>query len=233
MKNNRTDKKSQQGNVLFLILIAVALFAALSYAVTQSSRTGGGDATREKARLDAAEILNHATAVQTGVGRLLIRGCQDVRLNFDNAYDGHLHDNPTAPADKSCDVFEPAGAGVSGKAPSREWSSDHKFYYTSSSSVTDMGTTCTATTCADLVMELRGVSPALCEQLNALNNYIVPVPNLPSDTQAGCPFTGTYDCSGSGTAQIVFATAPLRGKNSVCFNDTVHGLTFVHVIYAR
>ena len=218
---------------MFLILIAVALFAALSYAVIQSSRTGGGDATREKARLDAAEILNHATAVQTGVGRLLIRGCQDVRLNFANGNDGGIHINPTAPTDKRCDVFDPAGAGVSNKAPNRKWSSDHNFYYTSSSSVTDMGSTCTDTTCADLVMELRGVSPALCEQLNTLNNYIVPVPSLPTDTQAGCPFTGTYDCAGNGTAQIVFATAPLRGKNSVCYNDTVHGLTFVHVIYAR
>lgn len=97
--------ESQKGNVLFIILIAVVLFAALSYAVTQSSSSGGGNISKEQAKLDQAVLENYLSAINTGVTRLTIaRGCDTVDF--------------TPPADwvagdKSCHIFHPDGAGVS------------------------------------------------------------------------------------------------------------------------
>ena len=65
--------KSETGNALFLILIAVALFAALSYAVTNSGR-GGGSLDREQTELLAAQIVNQAAYLQTNYDRLRIVG---------------------------------------------------------------------------------------------------------------------------------------------------------------
>ena len=55
---------AEKGNVLFLILIAVALFAALSYAVTQSSRSGGGDANNETSLINSAQVTQYPASVR-------------------------------------------------------------------------------------------------------------------------------------------------------------------------
>lgn len=108
----------QSGNVLFLILIAVALFAALSFAVTQSTR-GGGDANKEQAGLKASQLVDYAGKLQAAGMRLKITGnCPPTKMSFEKS--PYTDTNPfteypnaTAPADKSCHYFHPNGGGVS------------------------------------------------------------------------------------------------------------------------
>ena len=74
-----------KGNALFLILIAVALFAALSYAVTQSGR-GGSGIDREQAEIYAAQILQQVAAIQAQIQRLEIaQGYDQVFLDESSA----------------------------------------------------------------------------------------------------------------------------------------------------
>ena len=76
--------RRQNGNALFLILIAVALFAALSYAITTSSR-GAGGVEREQAEIQAAEILSYFAAVQAEFNKLrVIGGVPVYNINFAN-----------------------------------------------------------------------------------------------------------------------------------------------------
>jgi hypothetical protein len=63
------NSRGQSGNVLFLILIAVALFAALSYAVSNSNR-GSGDVSAQKAAILAASVIQYADSIYGGISRL-------------------------------------------------------------------------------------------------------------------------------------------------------------------
>lgn len=101
----------RSGNVLFLILIAVALFAALSYAVTQA--TGGGviDISAEKSDLDTAKQQSIQANIDGALWRLkLVNGCRDNEISYETPAGDN--ENPDAPTDNTCHVYHPAGGGV-------------------------------------------------------------------------------------------------------------------------
>jgi hypothetical protein len=76
------SRTGEKGNVLFLILIAVALFAALSYVVTQSTRSGGGSTEREKNILSSAQMTQYPTSLRTAIIRMVLGGVAVENLKF-------------------------------------------------------------------------------------------------------------------------------------------------------
>lgn len=109
---------SQRGNILFLILLAVVLFAALAYAVTSSMRGGGQNASNENAELGAAQILQFFTAIDQAVMRMEMGGMRKEDISFGyqgvrmdgTVYTGAIH-NTLCTTDK-CMVFKTEGGGV-------------------------------------------------------------------------------------------------------------------------
>ncbi len=101
----------QKGSAIVWILLMIALFAALNYAVSQGSRTNGDKISRENAKLAANDILNYGRTIREAVQTLQINGCDDTEISFDQvAVTGYLNSN--APPDNSCHVFHPNGGGV-------------------------------------------------------------------------------------------------------------------------
>lgn len=104
--------RTQKGNVLFMILLAVALFAALSYAVTNSTRSAGGDISKEQLELHVGNILQYSNSVENAIMRMRLRNnCDDSQISFENTtVSGYSNSN--APADKRCHVFDDNGGGA-------------------------------------------------------------------------------------------------------------------------
>lgn len=236
--------KSQSGNILFLILIAVALFAALSYVVVRSSRSGAGNTEAENDRLEASRVLNYVTAVQAAVVRLQLSGCTDAQISFeDELLDsgsigiGATYVNPNAPTDDHCHVFRAKGGGVPVEIPklNKMDATLYPYYYFSGSdALTDVGTTCTDPSCGDLAFSLWGVSVGLCKALNDLSGVGYLNSSIPNDVFQGCPFAGTYDCTGDGTAKVAFTDPLLKGKLAACFySSTFNVYAYASVLHAR
>lgn len=111
---------TQRGNILFLILLAVVLFAALSYAVTQSMRGGGKDASNENVQAGAAAISQYVALLRSEVQRLMLTNdCKPANLDWRNAqyvrYNGTTIDSlgiaPPSPK-AGCAVFSAQGGPV-------------------------------------------------------------------------------------------------------------------------
>jgi len=112
-KNKNLLNKNQRGNALFLILIAVALFAALSYAVTQSGRSSG-TIDRETAIIAASQITQYPSSLETAITRMIITGVQPSEVHFDHTT---YNSDAAANVNDEGNVFKGNGGGATKTSP--------------------------------------------------------------------------------------------------------------------
>ena len=239
--------KQNQGNVLFLILIAVVLFAALSYAVTQSSR-GSGNADEETLKLVASEMLQDAALMTQAVQRLmLIKGCSDTQISvqYDWDSDGTLENNgddnynSSAPSDRSCHIFFPEGAGTPWKTkPGGLLDSDilNSYRLEGNTLIYGFGDDTKSELIFALIMDNTERMQALCDTINEMVG-------LPKDQSASVnyswmpAFRGTYSDPPGGSRNIgdVAGEADFISQPTGCFRTSHTGtkFSFYHVVHGR
>lgn len=214
----------QSGNVLFYILIAVALLAALSYAVAQGGRSSLSGLTEEKSRLYAGEILEYADSISNAVSQLKLRGYTDTQISFENnIVSGYVNSNCS---EDFCRVFALDGGGVNYMSPKVDWldstfSSQLRYaelYFHGHSHVEDVGTGDD-----DLVLFIPYLKKELCMALNDLLGIEPTGRDVPLETNGpfavNIKYTGAFvqvvdrKVSGDGTTG---QTDILYGKQAGC-----------------
>ncbi len=178
MTNFQQRRQHQGGNVLFLILIAVALFAALSYVVTQSTRSGGGSTEREKNILSSAQMTQYPTALRTAIIRMVLAGTSIENVKFDT---------PTSVAFGTTSVsqlvFHPQGGGATFQDAPADLSATGgviPWQFNANFDVPGIGISGAGGN--DVVAYLAGVSAGVCRQVNT---------ELSIDT-TGCGMTDSF-----------------------------------------
>ena len=197
-KNEKTvGRAAERGNVLFLILIAVALFAALSYAVTQSSRSGGGASDGESNLVNSAQITQYPASVRTAIVRMIIGGTDVGQLNFDppSAFSIAVTGCDVASVSATC-VFHPDGGGATRVTAPPEvmaGGSQGDWIFTSDFAIENIGRTTASNNSNDVIAFLPGVGQSLCERLN---------------TELGVPTSTDADGDSVPDAGIVIGNVP-------------------------
>lgn len=238
------NKKNEKGNVLFLILIAVALFAALSYAVTQSSRSGG-DAGRETNVLNSAQLSQYPNQVRTAIVRQIIDGTSATAIRFNAPADFEDLDS------NRIGVFHPEGGGAVFQDAQPDMMEDGNagvWHYNMEFEVPDIGIS-TPTgqdneAGNEIIAFLPNVTLDVCRRINLEANVrenISDTPPVSADFSASYALdmieeaADDYDLP---TAEVILDSTSdagiFDGKTFGCFRNTASGpYVYYHVLYER
>lgn len=232
----KTLRKDERGNVLFLILIAVALFAALSYAVTSSTRSSGGDAGSETNLISSAQITQYPSSVGTSIVRMIISGTgiDEIRFNRPGEYDeldslgiGVFHPNGGAA------TYIPAPADVMVDGNAGQW------VFNADLEVPDIGIT--GVNGNDIIAFLIGVKQSICRKINEEHGLGAVIPVLASDLSLDYSQRMHDDGSsdyvfptGTDEPDITDGSGGFDGQPFGCFQNAGGGeYVYYHVVVER
>lgn len=207
--------KNERGNVLFIVLIGIVMFGALSFAV-RGSNTSRLKVDKEQEVLLIAGVMQYAQNIQAAVTNLRLTGCSDTQISFDSTETGTTYDNPFAPASGKCNVFASLGGPIQYKTPDTRLLDSAQsaqplygtYFVTGQTGMTGLGVSnpCGATLSAgrELVLYVPYVKREVCEAIAKkttgldTGNISPQDNNLAFDNRPGLtrPFKGVYtaDC---------------------------------------
>lgn len=220
-------RRGESGNVMLYIFAAIALLAALTYAVSHSGRASVSDLTEDRVRLLAGEVISYGDTAAKGATVLRLRGVTANMIDMNNNLQAG-YDNPACTS-SDCALFDPAGGGVNFVPPPKDWldageSGQTEYghaYFDAQTCVPYVGSgesdcNTNVTDDEELVMFVPFVRKDLCLKINEF----LSIPNtgndapVVSDCTFGSKFTGTYSEN-----SIIDAT-DLNGKTAGCYRYT-------------
>jgi hypothetical protein len=239
----KQQRGAESGNVLFLILIAVALFAALSYAVTQSTRSGGGDASRETTLVNASQITQYPASVKTAITRMIVSNSIDPD---DLLFDGPPFTDLTTTTLQSQGVFYPGsttgggGGATYAQAPATvmESAAAGTWVFNGENQVKNIGTynATTSTSNVEVIAFLPGVKKSVCESIHSrlgLNTSIPSVTGVDSTTNMTYANWNSNSNAGIGAGGgIITSAGILDGQPQGCYLDGT-SYVYYHVLIER
>lgn len=178
-------KKTQAGNALFLILIAVILFATLSFALTGSSRTGAGNADNESGQIYATQLNQYPALVRSQILRMRANKVEIEQLEF------NLPSDFGSISNQKFSVFYPgSNAAYALSAPALMANAQQgRWFFNLNFEINNIGSNSPGNMQGnDLVAFLPGLKANICQRVNDLFN----LSTIPS-VNSGAYYTQSID----------------------------------------
>lgn len=231
--NMRSIARNQNGNILFLILLAVALFAALAYAVTSSMRGGGRDAGNENMQAGASDMLNHFAQLDTALTRMQMTGdikpenisFRTTRKNYDGSMQTAYHN--TNCTTLSCQVFDANGGGASDRNFAKYSQPDIPGSPVVAQGYWDimmLQWPQAGTDLNDVVIRYVYMKPEFCRAINSVNNITATIGATGSYSAANT--VANWDNPGY---IITTNASAIVDKSVFTLSTTNSGVTYCHV----
>ncbi len=234
------NSRKETGNILLIVLIGIALFAALLFVMGRSNRYDTG--ATENAALAAQEITSYADKINNAVQNVMNEnGCLATQVSFQNTTVGGY----TNGAANKCMIFDPAGgalvfqtpplAAIDTAAATAAGSAlAGNYYFEGNACVTNAGTGPPGSACSaansELLIIMPWVTQTVCEQINWITMKSTTIPTVAAATFDGTQFAGSY--GGSFTITTSGTTYP-----SGCYQSSSSppgtGYHFYYVLVAR
>jgi type II secretory pathway pseudopilin PulG len=234
MKHNR---QSESGNILWFIMLAIALLALLTIVLSRGGSSVDQSGNLEQQRVKASQVLRYAKSIETAVQQMKLRGISENDISFENTTTSVDYTNANCTSD-DCLVFHVNGGGLVYQAPPSGANNGAEWIFSGANNV---GTTANpvGTTSAvygnDLLMLLPNANTSLCQEINR-DLGVGTAGTLPVDTGGidDTEFTGTFIAGGPTILDGDPTPFELDGVSAGCFVDDNASITyFYYVILAR
>lgn len=234
-KREQKNKKAgenlkEKGNALIYVLIAVVLFAALSFTLMNQARNEGTDEIDDaKTGLYATQIIAYAAQAKSALDNMSFSGSKIT--DFDFVLPGETGFN-TAPHTHK--LFHPASGGLlKGTLPAaavtETGSNPAPGWYTGRFNNVEW----TDTSGTDIILTAYQISKAVCENINEKATGSTTIPALPGDPKLYLIDDSAYS-GGSNTDLDIAACASCEGYMSLCVSDnTASTFAFYTVLADR
>lgn len=233
MTQKKLQRQSERGNVLFFIFLAIVLFAALGFTVSNIMRSGDPNMiNEERSELYANEIIDLGRIMRSTVQELKIDGCDNTQISFEGLDDqwGGQYSNPGSPTNNSCHVFDSAGGGALKPSALNDWLyQPWGFEYSGVEFNSEILVESIGSSDSELIFWIYNIKPQICAAINKRLGF----PETHSDTTTAFTdeFKGSYSSAADNLGDD--PSSIFEGKMSGCQYDAAGFGHFWQVIIAR